>query len=60
MQLIGLTYCSSDAIFLLLKYGGAAAVPPRVELNWKGRRPPKPSSIHRTCPTKSGMKNDDG
>lgn len=28
-----LTNCSSDAMFLLLKYGGAAAVPPRVELN---------------------------
>ena len=44
----GSTYCSSDALFLSLKYGGAAAVPPKVELNGKGRRPRNPSSIHLT------------
>lgn len=54
------TYCSLDAMFLLLKYGGAAAVPPRVELNGNGRRPLNPSSIHRTCSTKPGTKNDEG
>lgn len=45
---VGFTNCSSDAWFLLLKYGGDAAVPPSVLLNGNGRRPRNPSSIQRT------------
>lgn len=57
---VSFTYCSSDAWFLLLKYGGAAAVPPSVLLNGNGRSPRNPSSIHCTLLMKSGTKNDDG
>jgi len=47
-ECVSITYCSSDAWFLLLKYGGDAEVPPSVLLNGNGRRPRNPSSIHRT------------
>jgi hypothetical protein len=47
-------------LFLLLKYGGADAVPLSVELKGNGRRPRNPSSIHQTALMYSGTKNHGG